>query len=64
LRDAVIVGALRTPVGKSAGGLSGVHPVTLSATILSALVEQAGIAPDQVDDVVWGCGPCTIAQGC
>jgi acetyl-CoA acetyltransferase len=55
MRDAVIVEALRTPVGKNAGGLAGVHPVALSATVLNALAAKAGIAPDLVDDVVWGC---------
>jgi acetyl-CoA acyltransferase len=55
MRDAVIVEALRTPVGKNAGGLAGVHPAALSATVLGALVAKAGIDPDLVDDVVWGC---------
>ena len=39
MRDAVIVEAVRTPVGKRNGGLSGVHPVDLSAHVLSALVD-------------------------
>jgi acetyl-CoA acyltransferase len=55
VRDAVIVGAVRTPVGKRNGGLSGVHPVDLSAHVLRSLAERAGIDPAQVDDVVWGC---------
>jgi acetyl-CoA acetyltransferase len=40
-RDAVIVAAVRTPVGKRNGGLAGVHPVDLSARVLTALVERA-----------------------
>ncbi|TDV56236.1 thiolase family protein [Actinophytocola oryzae] len=55
MRDAVIVEAVRTPVGKRKGGLSGIHPVHLSADVLTALVERTGIDPGQVDDVVWGC---------
>src|ERR1700748_1977786 len=56
MRDAVIVAAVRTPVGKRNGGLAGVHPTDLSAHVLGALAEQAGLAdPGQVDDVVWGC---------
>ncbi|MBL7502465.1 thiolase family protein [Frankia sp. CNm7] len=55
MRDAVIVEAVRTPVGKRNGGLSGVHPTDLSAHVLAALVERAGIDPALVDDVVWGC---------
>ncbi len=55
MRDAVIVEAVRTPVGKRNGGLSGVHPVDLSAHVLGALVERTGIDPAVVDDVVWGC---------
>jgi acetyl-CoA acyltransferase len=54
-RDAVIVGAIRTPVGKRNGGLSGVHPVDLSAHVLRSLAEKTGIDPAEVDDVVWGC---------
>ena len=55
VRDAVIVEAVRTPVGKRNGGLSGVHPVSLSAHVLRALAERSGIDPALVDDVVWGC---------
>jgi acetyl-CoA acyltransferase len=55
MRDAVIVEAVRTPVGKRNGGLSGVHPAELSAHVLNALVERAGVDPALVDDVVWGC---------
>ena len=55
MRDAVIVEAVRTPVGKRNGGLSGVHPVELSAHVLSSLAERTGIDPAAVDDVVWGC---------
>ena len=55
MRDAVIVEAVRTPVGKRNGGLSGVHPVSLSAHVLRALAERSGIDPALVDDVIWGC---------
>src|SRR5262245_12766660 len=55
MRDAVIVEAVRTPVGRRGGGLSGIHPVDLSAAVLTALVERTGIDPSTVDDVVWGC---------
>jgi acetyl-CoA acyltransferase len=55
MRDAVIVQAVRTPVGKRNGGLSGVHPVDLSAHVLTALAERSGVDPALVDDVVWGC---------
>lgn len=53
--SAVIVEAVRTPVGKRNGGLSGIHPVDLSAVVLNALVERAGIDPVVVGDVIWGC---------
>jgi acetyl-CoA acyltransferase len=55
MRDAVIVAAVRTPVGKRNGALAGVHPVDLSAHVLNALAERAGLDPAEVDDVVWGC---------
>jgi acetyl-CoA acyltransferase len=54
-RDAVIVDAVRTPVGKRNGGLSGVHPVDLSALVLQALAVRTDLDPALVDDVVWGC---------
>jgi acetyl-CoA acyltransferase len=55
MRDAVIVEAVRTPVGKRNGGLSGVHPTDLSATLLAGLAQRTGLDPAAVDDVVWGC---------
>jgi acetyl-CoA acyltransferase len=56
MRDAVIVEAVRTPVGKGKPGgvLSGVHPVELFAHSLGALVERTGIDPAGVDDVIGG----------
>jgi len=55
MAEAVIVEAVRSPVGKRSGGLSGVHPAELSAQVLNGLVERAGIDPVLVDDVIWGC---------
>ncbi|MDM7488412.1 thiolase family protein [Rhodococcus sp. CSLK01-03] len=55
MRDAVIVEAVRSPIGRRKGGLADVHPVDLSATVLTALLDRAGIEPGAVDDVVWGC---------
>jgi acetyl-CoA acyltransferase len=55
MRDAVIVEAVRTPVGRRNGALSGIHPVDLSALVLTALADRTGIDPALVDDVVWGC---------
>ena len=57
-RDAVIVDAVRTPVGvgkPGKGSLSGIHPVDLSAHVLQALVSRTGVDPAAIDDVVWGC---------
>ncbi|MFI9537713.1 thiolase family protein [Nocardia fusca] len=55
MREAVIAGAVRTPVGKRKGGLSSVHAADLSAVVLRALVERTGVDPALIDDVVWGC---------
>lgn len=55
MAEAYIVDAVRTPVGKRGGGLSGQHPADLSAHVLRSLVERTGIDPQDVDDVVWGC---------
>jgi acetyl-CoA C-acetyltransferase len=53
--EAYIVGAVRTPVGKRGGGLSGVHPAELGAHVLRAVVDRAGVDPAVVDDVIMGC---------
>lgn len=53
--EAVIVDAVRTPIGKRNGSLAGVHPVDLSAHVLTALAQRTGIDPVTVDDVIWGC---------
>jgi acetyl-CoA C-acetyltransferase len=53
--EAYIVDAIRTPVGKKNGGLSGVHTADLGAHILSTLVDHSGIDPSAVEDVVFGC---------
>ncbi len=55
MRETVIVEAVRTAVGKRNGGLSGVHAADLSAVVLNELLERAGIGPEIVDDVIWGC---------
>jgi acetyl-CoA acyltransferase len=55
MRDAVIVDAVRTPVGRRNGNLRAVHPADLSAHVLNALAERTGFDPAVVDDVIWGC---------
>jgi acetyl-CoA acyltransferase len=55
MREAVIVDAVRSPIGKRGGGLADVHPVDLSADVLNALLARTGLPPDVVDDVIWGC---------
>ncbi len=55
LRDVVIVGAARTPVGSFFGSLSTVPAPKLGAVAIKAAVERAGIKPDQVDEVIMGC---------
>ncbi|MFD7446037.1 thiolase family protein [Streptomyces sp. NPDC059909] len=56
MRDAVIVEAVRTPIGKGKpnGALAQVHPVALLSHTLRALVERSGIDPALVDDVIGG----------
>src|SRR3979409_890482 len=54
-RDAYIVDAIRTPVGKRGGGLSTAHPADLGAHVLRALVERSGVDPLAIEDVVFGC---------
>ena len=54
-RDAVIVGYMRSPVGRYAGALSPLRPDSLAAHVLRALVDRTGIDPADVDDVILGC---------
>jgi acetyl-CoA C-acetyltransferase len=53
--EAFIVGAVRTPVGRRNGGLSGVNPVDLAAHALTELMTRTGADPGAVDDVIMGC---------
>ncbi len=55
MRDAVIVEAVRTPIGSLNGGLSTISAADLSALVLNVLIERACIDPGVIDDVVWGC---------
>ena len=55
MRETVIIEAVRTPVGKRNGGLSGMHAADLSAIVLNELLERVGVGPEIVDDVIWGC---------
>jgi acetyl-CoA acyltransferase len=55
MHTAVIVDAIRTPLGKRNGRLKNWHPVDLAATTLEALIERTGIDPAIIDDVVMGC---------
>jgi len=65
LREAVIVSAVRSPVGKGKkdGALANVHPTELSAWVMRAAVQQAGIDPGTVDDIYWGCAMPEASQG-
>jgi 3-oxoadipyl-CoA thiolase len=54
-RDAVIVGYVRTPIGRYGGALASLRPDSLAAHVLKTLVERTGIDPSAVDDVILGC---------
>ena len=55
MRDAVIVDAVRAPIGRRKGTLKGVHPVDLSASVLTALADRNQLDPELIEDVIWGC---------
>ena len=63
MREAVIVEAVRTPVGILRGALSQIEPISLAALVLREVVARAGISPAQVDDVIMGCVTQTGEQG-
>jgi 3-oxoadipyl-CoA thiolase len=52
--QAVILSAVRTPVGRVNGALSGVRPDDLAAQVISAAVERAGVSPEEIEDVYFG----------
>jgi acetyl-CoA acyltransferase len=55
MREVVIVEAVRTPIGRRNGKLKDIHPVVLGSLVLKEIVNRAGIKPEQVEDVVFGC---------
>jgi acetyl-CoA acetyltransferase family protein len=55
MRDAVIVQAVRTAIGKRNGRLAGIRPDDLGALVVKELVARAKIDPNEVEDVVLGC---------
>src|SRR5438034_358006 len=55
MREAVIVEAVRTPMGRRNGKLRDLHPVVLGSMVLKELLSRAGLEPAWVDDVVFGC---------
>jgi 3-oxoadipyl-CoA thiolase len=52
---AVILSAVRTPVGRYGGGLAGTRPDDLAAIAVRAAVERSGVAPEEIEDVWLGC---------
>jgi acetyl-CoA C-acetyltransferase len=54
-REAYIVDAVRTPVGKKKGGLAHIHSADLGAHSIKALMERTKVDPEAVDDVIFGC---------
>ncbi|MFI6812072.1 acetyl-CoA C-acetyltransferase [Nonomuraea sp. NPDC050328] len=55
MREAYLVDAVRTPVGRRGGGLSALHPADLGAHVLTALMDRTGLDPGAVEDVIFGC---------
>ncbi len=64
LREAVIVDAVRTPIGKRKGALAGWHPTDLLGLTLNALLDRTGLDPERVDDVIGGNVTQVGEQGC
>ena len=52
---AVILSAVRTPVGRYGGALAGVRPDDMAAAVISAAVERAGVPGQAIEDVYFGC---------
>src|SRR2546423_3540713 len=52
---AVVLSAVRTPVGRYGGALAGIRPDDLAATAIHAAVDRSGVPPDAIEDVYFGC---------
>src|SRR6266480_7098731 len=55
LREAWVVEAVRTPIGRYGGALAAVRPDDLAAAVIAAVVERSGIEPSRIEDVILGC---------
>ena len=55
LREAWIIEAVRTPIGRYGGALAGVRPDDLAAAVIRAVVDRSGIDPTLIEDVILGC---------
>ena len=55
MNDVWIVGAVRSPIGRRKGGLSGLHPADLLGRVQRAAVERAGVDPGAVGQIIGGC---------
>lgn len=55
MKDVVIVSAIRTPIGRHAGTLSAVRPDDLAALVIGEAINRAGIDPDEIEEVYFGC---------
>ena len=53
--EALIIDAVRTPIGRYGGALAGVRPDDLAAHVIGAVVERSGIPVDEIEDVWFGC---------
>jgi acetyl-CoA C-acetyltransferase len=62
MAEALIVDAIRTPVGRRRGGLASTHPADLGAHVIRSLVERTGVDPAAIDDVIFGCADTIGAQ--
>src|SRR2546429_1692384 len=55
IKEAVVISAVRTPVGKFLGALKGLKATELGAIVVRESVKRAGVAPEDVDEVIMGC---------
>jgi acetyl-CoA C-acetyltransferase len=55
MRDVFIAGAVRTPIGRYGGSLAALTPAELGATVAAESLKRAALAPEEVQEVVWGC---------
>jgi len=56
MKEVVIIGAVRTPIGSFGGSLAGVSAVDLGSLVIKEAIIRSRVKPEEIDEVIMGCG--------